>query len=75
MLNNVHPGYYYKMSVYTGMRPNAGTKSRVQFELEGDEGKTDVRFLMDKDRRSVSKINLTIRFSCRDLIFVDSFRL
>ena len=37
----------YKISVYTGMRQNAGTQSRVCFILTGDFGDTGVRILDD----------------------------
>lgn len=37
----------YKISVYTGMRQCAGTRSRVCFTLTGDYGDTGVRVLDD----------------------------
>ena len=51
MVDN-HPenGYYYKVTVYTGLRRNAGTKSNVCFILSGDFGDTGVRILSDGKR-------------------------
>ena len=42
----------YKVSVYTGMRQSAGTRSRVCFILTGDYGDTGVR-VMDDGRAKV----------------------
>ena len=39
--------YYYQISVYTGMRRGAGTKSTVYFVLSGEHGDTGVRILCD----------------------------
>ena len=44
--------YFYKISVYTGLRQNAGTKSKVCFILSGDHGDTGVR-VMDDGRGKV----------------------
>ena len=39
--------HFYLMTVYTGMRRGAGTKSRVSFVLTGTKSRTRVRRLTD----------------------------
>ncbi|ESN99579.1 hypothetical protein HELRODRAFT_125123, partial [Helobdella robusta] len=46
--------YYYQMTVYTGMRKNAGTASKPSFILSGDEADTGVRHLTDGKRKEIS---------------------
>ena len=43
--------YYYKVSVYTGMRQGAGTESKVYFVVNGENGDTGVRSLTDGDKK------------------------
>ncbi|XP_061175577.1 uncharacterized protein LOC133184503 [Saccostrea echinata] len=45
--NFVDDTYYYLITVYTGMRRGAGTKSRVGFIVAGEDGDTGVRELFD----------------------------
>lgn len=45
--NFVDDTYYYLITVHTGMRRGAGTKSRVGFIVAGEEGDTGVRELYD----------------------------
>eukprot|EP00794_Sanderia_malayensis_P008988 gene8988-9948_t len=42
--------YLYQITVWTGMRREAGTTSNVYFILSGDNGDTDIRHLKDPDR-------------------------
>lgn len=37
--------YSYLLTVYTGMRSGAGTKSKVYFVLAGESGDTEIRAL------------------------------
>ena len=50
--NRPDNNYFFKISVYTGLRQNAGTKSKVCFILSGDHGDTGVR-VMDDGRGKV----------------------
>ncbi|CAF3678781.1 unnamed protein product [Rotaria sordida] len=43
--NNRHDKYLYQLVVFTGMRANAGTKSKVHFLLSGNQDETDIRKL------------------------------
>ena len=43
--------YHYQITVNTGVRKNAGTKSKVNFILSGDEGDTGCRRLTDGKRK------------------------
>ena len=47
--------YHFKMSVYTGLRKDAGTKSNICFTLAGDYEETPVRVLSD----ATGKVSLT----------------
>ena len=51
--NFVDDTYYYLITVYTGMRRGAGTKSRIGFIVCGEDGDTGIRELSD-GVRSVS---------------------
>ena len=44
--NFPHEPYKYKLSVYTGLRKDAGTQSRVYFTLSGEEHDTGTRMLV-----------------------------
>ncbi|XP_033743898.1 polycystic kidney disease protein 1-like 2 [Pecten maximus] len=46
--NVVSDPYYYQISVFTGMRRGAGTKSKISFVLAGDNEDTGVRNLADE---------------------------
>ena len=59
--NHVNDHHFYLMTVYTGMRRSAGTKSNVQFVLKGKNGTSRVRQLKDGER--VSFINLSLSLS------------
>ncbi|XP_071129607.1 polycystin family receptor for egg jelly-like isoform X3 [Mytilus edulis] len=43
--------YFYEIVVVTGMRRKAGTDSKVQFILSGEDDETDVRPLSDSKRK------------------------
>ena len=45
--NNPRDQYFYMISVYTGMRAESGTKSRVGFTLVGENGDTGIRQMAD----------------------------
>lgn len=45
--NFVDDTYYYLITVYTGMRRGAGTRSRVGFIVAGEDDDTGVRELYD----------------------------
>ena len=47
--------YFYVIKVITGIRPGAGTRSRVGFVLAGEEMDTGVRELSD----GVRKVGIT----------------
>lgn len=49
--NFVDDTYYYLLTVYTGMRNGAGTRSRIGFILSGSDGDTGIRELYDGVRR------------------------
>ncbi|XP_060067155.1 uncharacterized protein LOC132547415 [Ylistrum balloti] len=46
--NVVSDPYFYQISVFTGMRRGAGTKSKISFVLAGDSEDTGVRILADE---------------------------
>ena len=50
--NLVDDGYFYLLTVHTGMRKAAGTLSNVKFILTGSNGDTGVRLLSDGKRVS-----------------------
>ncbi|XP_066292394.1 polycystin family receptor for egg jelly-like isoform X1 [Branchiostoma lanceolatum] len=50
--------YFYKLDIYTGMRPGAGTKSRVNFILSGEEGDSGVRIVDDGKRELMRRGNI-----------------
>ncbi|KAI8494931.1 hypothetical protein Bbelb_275360 [Branchiostoma belcheri] len=50
--------YFYKLDIYTGMRPGAGTKSRVNFILSGEEGDSGVRIVDDGKRTLLRRGNI-----------------
>ena len=54
--------YHFKMSVYTGLRKDAGTKSNICFTLAGDYEETPVRVLSD----ATGKVSLT--FTAAELL-------
>ena len=51
--NHVKDSHFYLMTVYTGLRRGAGTRSNVGFILTGHKGNTGVRQLSDGERVSV----------------------
>ena len=62
--NFVDDTYYYLVTVYTGMKRGAGTKSRIGFIVHGKDEDTGIRELSD-GLRSVSLFSLfkTVKFS------------
>ncbi|XP_063446785.1 polycystin-1-like protein 2 [Mytilus trossulus] len=51
--NFVDDTYYYLVTVYTGMRRGAGTKSRIGFIIHGQDGDTGIRELADGVRTNI----------------------
>ena len=49
--NNPNHTYYYKVSVYTGLRQGAGTQSSVFFVVNGENGDSGVRIMNDGQRK------------------------
>ena len=45
--NKNHQDHFYKVSIFTGLRKGAGTKSKVCFILSGEKGDTGVRIADD----------------------------
>ena len=43
--------YHYQIAVYTGVRKNAGTDSRIRFILSGEDSDTGVRRMFDGKRK------------------------
>lgn len=52
--------YFYKLTVFTGMRRGAGTRSRVSFILAGDYSDTGVRQLVDETGKKVGNLKQTV---------------
>ncbi|KAK7111719.1 hypothetical protein V1264_011307 [Littorina saxatilis] len=50
--------YHYQLSVYTGVRKNAGTDSRIRFIMSGDESDTGVRRLFDGTRKHFGRSSI-----------------
>ncbi|XP_071106159.1 polycystin family receptor for egg jelly-like [Haliotis cracherodii] len=46
--NVIADKYFYQITVFTGMRSGAGTRSRVSFVLSGDDADTGVRDMADE---------------------------
>ncbi|XP_050394123.2 polycystic kidney disease protein 1-like 2 isoform X2 [Patella vulgata] len=51
--NIIGDKYFYQITVHTGMRGSAGTRSKVSFVLSGDDGDTGVRQLIDEKAKKV----------------------
>ncbi|XP_063446781.1 uncharacterized protein LOC134726311 [Mytilus trossulus] len=51
--NFVDDTYYYLVTVYTGMRRGAGTKSKIGFIIHGQDGDTGIRELADGVRTNI----------------------
>ncbi|CAC5377684.1 PKD1L2 [Mytilus coruscus] len=51
--NFVDDTYYYLVTVYTGMRRGAGTKSKIGFIVHGQDGDTGIRELSDGVRSEI----------------------
>jgi hypothetical protein len=47
--------YHYQLSVYTGMKKGAGTKSNISFIISGEERDTGVRRMFDGKRKVCPK--------------------
>jgi len=50
-----HEKYHYEIIVYTGLRPEAATDSKVFMILDGEEGQTRPIYLNDPDRKAFRK--------------------
>lgn len=46
--NDIADSYFYIFRVFTGLRTNSGTESKVGFVLVGEDGDTNVRILDDE---------------------------
>ncbi|CAF1454324.1 unnamed protein product [Rotaria sp. Silwood1] len=53
--NDSNDQYFYQILVFTGNRKNAGTKSKVQFILVGDNDETSVRTFVDPHRKILQR--------------------
>ena len=53
--NNAKHTYYYKVSIYTGLRKGAGTLSNAYFVINGEDGDTGVRVLSDGKNKVISQ--------------------
>ncbi|CAF3596750.1 unnamed protein product [Rotaria sp. Silwood1] len=53
--NDSNNQYFYQILVFTGNRKNAGTKSKVQFILVGDNDETSVRTFVDPHRKILQR--------------------
>ncbi|XP_069123303.1 uncharacterized protein [Argopecten irradians] len=67
--------YHYQMTVYTGLRQNSGTTSKVFFVLGGEDGDTEVRAVEDSKSRpltrgSVNNYLLSVPFNLGNLNFL-----
>ena len=58
--NHVKDDRFYLMTVYTGLRRGAGTRSNVSFILMGDKGNSRVRMLTDGERVSEGFVAIII---------------
>lgn len=58
--NHVRDDRFYLMTVYTGLRRGAGTRSNVSFILMGDKGNSRVRMLSDGERVSEGFVAIII---------------
>ena len=61
--NRAKHTYYYKVSVYTGLRSGAGTSSKAFFVLNGETGDTGVRMLSD-GKNKVRMVDVIWIISC-----------
>ena len=59
--NYVGDDRFYLMTVYTGLRSGAGTRSNVSFILTGSKADTGVRQLTDGERVSVALVGVAAR--------------
>ncbi|XP_078695243.1 polycystin-1-like protein 2 [Branchiostoma floridae x Branchiostoma belcheri] len=66
--NRLIDSYHYEVTVYTGLRKGAGTKSNVFFILHGDNGKSRTRRLAGKGKEfSRGSVNQFLMSEMRDL--------
>ncbi len=49
--NDPEDRYFYLITVYTSMRGNAGTQSKIGFTLVGEDGDTGIRMMADGMRK------------------------
>ncbi|KAI3380764.1 hypothetical protein SNEBB_003260 [Seison nebaliae] len=49
--NRASDKYFYEIVVFTGLRQNGGTESKVRFILSGDNGETGIRLMEDSKRK------------------------
>ena len=45
--NYAEDNYFYLLTVHTGLRKNGGTRSKINFNISGDNSETGVRELSD----------------------------
>ena len=53
--NDPEHKYIYEITVMTGTKRNASTRSSIHFILTGEEGETDIRALKDGHRDAFAK--------------------
>ncbi|CAF1178747.1 unnamed protein product [Adineta steineri] len=53
--NILNDKYYYQIIVFTGLRRDAGTESKVHFIISGDDEETGVRTFEDKHRKVLQR--------------------
>lgn len=53
--NILHDKYYYQIIVFTGLRKDAGTNSKVHFVISGDNEETGVRTFEDPRRKILQR--------------------
>lgn len=58
--NKTHHKVFYKISVFTGMRQGAGTKSKICFILSGEGGDTGIRIAEDGSGKVITRISFKI---------------
>ena len=59
--NKVFHTYRYRVSVFTGLRRNAGTTSNVCFILAGNQGDSGMRLLDDGKKKVLVSLICVIR--------------
>ncbi|XP_070579567.1 polycystin family receptor for egg jelly-like isoform X2 [Ptychodera flava] len=75
--NDLYHSYIYKITVFTGMHPEAGTRSKVRFILGGEFGATNIRRLeppeqaLEFERGSEVSFLMAVKKGLGPLIYLD----